>query len=136
MDPDFGFLTYDPQRDFHFPRSYIKTLVVKASNATVTYVSGLLTIYWPSPDNLIEVVVFRDYWNPWSSNCYTLGGVIASLSYFLVATPTVINPAGGVLSFRVTGDPPTLSLVFDPVYQNAGEFRFTLPPSPAGWWSG
>lgn len=134
MDPDFGFATYFPQGQFAFNRSYVKIVTADFTAGIASYIPGLMTFYYPLPDPVTELVIFRDYFHDWSSNSYTLDGIVASISYSFASDPLTIYPGGINISYHVYGDPPTPSITITPNTYGGLFIPFALPPAPADYW--
>jgi len=134
MQPDFGSTVSSPNGQFSFPRSYITQLQVSVANAIPLYFEGLLTISYPTFD-VTEIVIFRDYFHPWSSNAYTLDGIVQYVGYFFNSDPGTVFPALLAVNYGVLGDPPAPTIQVAPD-GNAGppEFYFSLPAAPPDYW--
>lgn len=134
MNPDFGFATYYPNGQFAFNRSYVKQVIGDFTGGVVSYVAGLMTFFYPLPDPVTELVIFRDYFHPWSSNSYTVDGIVASISYSFASDPLTIYPGGINISWHVTGNPPTPSITITPNTYGGLFTPFPLPAAPPDYW--
>jgi hypothetical protein len=134
MQPDFGTAAYNPQGQFAFNRSYVTKLIADVATGVAVYVPGLITIVYPLPDPVTELILLRDYFHAWSSNSYTLDGIVASISYSFASAPLVIFPAHISVTYMVTGNPPAPSIVITPHLQGGLHQTFPLPPAPADYW--
>lgn len=134
MDPDFGTAAYNPGNMFAFPRSYIKDLVVDVITGAPFYAAGLITILYPTPDPVTQLIVLRDWIHPWSSNSYTLGGVVASAGYFFASDPSTFIPAHVSVTFLTPGTPPRPAIVITPHLQGGLFNHFLLPEADGSYW--
>lgn len=134
MNPDFGTAAYNPGEDFAFTRSYIPNLVVDVITGVPTYLDGLITILYPAADPVTELIVLRDWIHPWSSNSYTLGGVVASIGFFFASDPGTFNPAHCSVTYLTPGTPPSPAIVITPHLQGGLFNFFPLPASPPDYW--
>lgn len=134
MQPDFGTAAYNPQGQFAFNRSYIKAVTADVIDGVPTYIPGVLTIIYPLPDPVTQIILFRDYFHPWSSNSYTLDGIVASISFFFASDPMTIYPAHISITYAIVDNPPTPSIVITPHLHGGLHTVFPLPPAPADYW--
>jgi len=134
MQPDFGTATYNPNGQFAFTRSYIQFVEANVVDAIATYVGGLMTLFYPSFD-VVELIVFRDYFHPWSSNSYTLDGIVSSIAYYFVSDPTTIYPGGISVTYWTDADPPAPRIIITPDGHGGTRYPFALPmATPGTYW--
>lgn len=134
MQPDFGTASATPGGQFSFPRSYVKFVTCNFADGTVVYVPGLMTLFYPGADPVTEYIVFRDYFAPWSSNCYTLDGIVASITYFFSSDPGTPHPGGINVAYEIHGDPPTPHIVITPDLHGGILYPFALAAEPDDYW--
>ena len=134
MEPDFGTAAYNPQGQFAFNRSYVTKVVADFVGGIPTYVPGALIFFYPLADPVTEIVLFRDYFHPWSSNSYTLDGIVASISYSFASDPLTIFPAHISVTYQVQGNPPAPSIIITPHTYGGLYIPFALPAGPDDYW--
>jgi hypothetical protein len=134
MQPDFGTTVSSPQGEFSFPRSYVEKLVFTTGGWPATYISGVFVILVGNPLAYTEVVIFRDYFPPWSSNGYTLDGIVQACFYYVPGSENNPSPATIGVNYFTYGDPPTPSLQVDLLATGLPWQSFPLPGAPPGYW--
>jgi len=134
MQPDIGSTVSSPQGGFAFTRSYIQHVQFITGGGIVTYVNGLFVFVYGIPTILTEIVVLRDYFHPWSSNSYTLDGIVQSCVYYVPGQPEPFSPATFGVNYLIAGDPPAPSIQFDPIFTSGLPVLFDLPPAPEDYW--
>lgn len=134
MQPDIGTVQGFPQNQFAFNRSYVKAITADFIYGVSVYIPGMLTFFYPPGIDVTEVVIFRDYFHNWSSNSYTLDGIVQSIQYFFNADPLTLYPGGIYVRYEVHGYPPTPMIVVNPVSYDGLLSAYPLPGAPDDYW--
>ena len=129
-----GIISYVPQSQFRFTRSYITKLKVHTNHVNVpSYADGLITWVHSPLDAVIGYTKLKDNVVAWSSNTYSLDYLVEYWYYVITPSPTEYE-WGGELSYSWDDTVKHTCLVVATVAADV-DYYFDIPPAPPDYWT-